>query len=135
MQLRSSYTWSPGGAGLSIAVSPTTTSTYTINGTDANGCMNSSVFTQSVSLCTSLAEALEVNEVRIYPNPFNDIITITFNKTETIQVSIYNAIGEQIASTPFSFEEGLGMRIDLSHQSSGIYFVRIGSLTKKIIKE
>jgi gliding motility-associated-like protein len=42
------YTWSTGSQGISVTVSPTVNSTYTVIGTDANGCMN--VATGAVSI-------------------------------------------------------------------------------------
>lgn len=134
----STFTFNPGGAGASIVVSPTITANYTITGTTAQGCNNLAVFTQSVSACTDIASTpspLERDGVRLYPNPFNNIFTITSNKKETTQVVIYNAIGQEVASTLFYFGEGLGMRLDLTEQPNGIYIIRIGSVTKKIIKQ
>ena len=39
------YTWSNGGFGASISVTPLATTSYTVTGTDANGCMDTSVAT------------------------------------------------------------------------------------------
>ncbi|HQQ93860.1 MAG TPA: FG-GAP-like repeat-containing protein [Bacteroidia bacterium] len=49
----SSYTWntSPAALSSSIVTSPTVSTNYTVNGIDANGCFNSTVFTQSVQVC------------------------------------------------------------------------------------
>jgi len=126
------YTWNPGGAGTSISVSPTITTTYSIVGTSTAGCTNNSVFTQSVSACTGIQQLANVNsEINIYPNPTTGEFFIK-GITDANSVHIYNILGEEVASTPFSFGEGLGMRLE---QPSGIYFIRIGNLTKKIIKD
>jgi len=134
------YTWNPGGAGTSISVSPTITTTYSIVGTSTAGCTNNSVFTQSVSACTGIQQLANVNsEINIYPNPTTGEFFIK-GITDANSVHIYNILGEEVASTPFSGvypelvegEKGLGMRLE---QPSGIYFIRIGNLTKKIIKE
>ena len=46
----SSYTWdNNGGTGSSISVSPTMTTTYTVTGTDINGCADTSMITVTVS--------------------------------------------------------------------------------------
>lgn len=131
------YTWNPGGAGSSIAVSPTVTSTYTITGTNASGCTNTSVFTQSVSPCTGIfvSSANIENEINIYPNPFSTTFIVTTRVNENALIEIYNSLGSIIYSTEI---ENVKTEIDLSNQSSGIYFVIIktenNSITKKIIK-
>jgi hypothetical protein len=44
------YLWQPGNlAGAVVTVSPTQTTTYTVQGTDANGCVNTSAFTLVVN--------------------------------------------------------------------------------------
>ncbi|GAB4130848.1 MAG: hypothetical protein Fur0041_00520 [Bacteroidia bacterium] len=45
-----SYTWNPGNlSGASVTVSPNTTTTYTVTGTDANGCVNTASVTLNVN--------------------------------------------------------------------------------------
>jgi len=132
----STYTFNPGGAGTNIVVSPTITSTYTINGSDANGCTNSTVFTQSVTSCTGINQlGNSFSEINIYPNPFNNKITITASIAKQ-SVLIYNTLAQIIFSSVIESEKTV---IDLSDQSNGIYFVMVmsnnNSTTKKIVKE
>lgn len=128
----STYTFNPGGAGSSIVVSPTVTSTYTISGTSGQGCNNSSVFTQSVSTCTGINQiSNSISEIILYPNPFNSKITIASNgKKHTVQ--IFNATGSLIYDGKTENEK---IEIDLGKEASGMYFVKIGEDIKKIIKE
>ncbi|MBK8366505.1 MAG: hypothetical protein IPL10_03530 [Bacteroidetes bacterium] len=49
------YTWSTTENTSDIVVSPTVQTTYTVDGTDANGCSNTTTITQDVSLCTGVA--------------------------------------------------------------------------------
>jgi hypothetical protein len=88
----STYTWSNGLSNSVILVSPIVTTTYTVIGTDINGCQNSDTITQSVSLCTAINEFdnLEKSFI-IYPNPSNGEFTIIYNKGGTYNVT--NAIG------------------------------------------
>jgi hypothetical protein len=125
------YVWTPGGPGTSITVSPSVTTTYTINGTSANGCTSTAVFTQTVTDCTGLTTITSNNiEVSVYPNPFSSIITISSNSKTGIEV--FNILGTKVYSTTIEIGK---TEIDLSNQSKGIYFMKIGSVTKKIIKE
>ena len=126
----STYTFNPGGAGISITVSQTVTTTYTINGADVNGCVNSSIFTQSVSICTGLVSSGKIEKgMDIFPNPNNGHFIL--NGIEGL-VQIYNALGSLIYTHTTENEI---TEIDLSQHSNGIYFIRVGSLTRRIIKE
>lgn len=51
----STYTWNTGAISNSITVSPTVTTTYTVTGTNANGCSNSAVGQVSVNALPSIA--------------------------------------------------------------------------------
>lgn len=126
------YSFNPGGAGASIVVSPTVNSNYTITGTSAQGCNNSIVFTQSVSTCAGINQiSNSSSEILIYPNPFNSKITIISSGTKQ-PVLVFNALGSLIYKTEMENEK---IEIDLGKESAGIYFIRIGTEIKKIIKE
>jgi hypothetical protein len=127
-----SYTWNPGGTGSVIAVSPSVTTVYTLTGKDINGCVNSSSFTQSVSACTGMdvASTGSATGIIIYPNPTSGVVII--KAQAGLQIQVYNVIGELILNTELKTET---IELDLRGQTNGIYFIRIGSVTKKIIKE
>ncbi len=48
----SSYTWNTGGLNDTLVVTPLFNTSYTVNGTDANGCSNQQVYTLSVTPCS-----------------------------------------------------------------------------------
>jgi hypothetical protein len=126
------YTWNPGGAGTNITVSPTVTANYTVIGTSTNGCMNSSTFTQSVSTCTGIQQRATTNSgLNIYPNPFNNKITVVSDALGE-KIQIFNALSSIVYSLRIENEK---TEINLTEQPSGIYFIRIGTVSKKIIKE
>lgn len=79
---------------------------------------------------------LSVDEVnnkifKIYPNPTQDILNIQ-SQQQIEAVSIYNLQGQL-------FKEDSSSRVDVSHLSNGLYFVRVTiegkTITKKFIKE
>ncbi len=73
-----------------------------------------------------------VNEkVSIGPNPFNNKITIVTLNEEGIPVQIFNALSVLIYSQKIKDKT----EIDLSDQPNGVYFIKIGNITKKIIKQ
>lgn len=130
----SSYTWNPGGTGTTIVINPTVSITYTLSGTDVNGCNNHTSLTQTVVNCGTsglLSMAITRADITVYPNPFSNKINIISNGSKEL-VEIFNAIGSVIYSSITHSEK---TEIDMNNQSNGIYFIRIGSITKKIIKD
>jgi subtilisin family serine protease len=119
------YTWNTSATTASISVSPSVTTTYTVTGTDANGCVNSTAFTQSVSACTGVQvmNALD-GQLSVYPNPNNGLFTIKAGFDNAYDVTIYNNIGQVIRR-----DTGLkgNNQIDLSGYSVGIYNVIISA--------
>ena len=71
------------------------------------------------------------SKISISPNPFKDKVIVFANGT-TQNIQVFNTLGSIIYTTN---PENEITEIDLSNQSSGVYFVRIGSITKKIIKQ
>lgn len=130
----STYTWNTSSNNATITISPSVTTTYTVNGTDANGCSNTAMITQSVSTCAGInnpALSAQNTAFSIYPNPFNNKITVTTDGLKQ-PVIIYNIMGSVIYNNVLEVEK---TEIDLSKEQSGIYFIRIGNSTRKIIKE
>ncbi len=131
-----SYTWDTGSNLTTISVSPTTTTTYTLMGTDANGCSSSTTITQNVSTCTgvnSLAEALEAN-YSMYPNPSNGILNVDLvaEAFEATTIEITNALGQVMLNEKLNT---LHSTFNIQYFSNGVYFVKvISGNTQKTIK-
>ena len=68
------------------------------------------------------------NEISIYPNPVNGMMTITLNAAS--EVSIFNLMGQKVAS--FMGNAGVN-NYDASSLNSGVYFLQAGSSTQKFI--
>ncbi|MBK9401416.1 MAG: SBBP repeat-containing protein [Bacteroidetes bacterium] len=75
------------------------------------------------------------NEIFVYPNPAQDMVTIK-SKKEMISIQLYNALGEKILDAP-SFQKS--HTIDLSEIPPGVYMIEAGNkehvATKKLIKQ
>ena len=85
----SSYIWSTTQATSTIIISPTITTTYVVIGTAANGCINFSLLTQSVSACVGINElSFIASEITIFPNPNNGQFTI--KSTQNFNLNIIN---------------------------------------------
>lgn len=73
------------------------------------------------------------NEVRVYPNPTTNNITIASNKNETVAISMYDILGKQVMQTNVQ----TNTPIDTSTLSNGVYLLKIPaySLTLKVVKQ
>jgi serine protease len=113
------YTWNTSATTTVIAVSPSVTTSYTVTGTNSNGCMNSASFTQSVSACTGV-QVLNVldGQLSVHPNPNSGVFTIQANFEGAYDVTIYNNIGQVVKR-----DAGLkgNNQLDLSGYAVGIY--------------
>ncbi len=112
------YSWNTGANTQSIAVSPTVTSVYTVTGTDANGCSNTSTVQLIVSWCTGLSEQNNLQTINIYPNPSDGLINIRSSVCENCEMIVYNALGQIVKSLNISSEVGL---LDIRNEPKGIY--------------
>jgi hypothetical protein len=110
-------------------VNPTVTTNYTVTGI-ASGCSNTSVFTQSVSLCTGI-ESLQDNGAGlvIFPNPNNGEFTIQAQNDDVL--TIINDLGQMICIIELSHENNYSFRV--SNLQAGIYFLTGKSVKQKVI--
>jgi hypothetical protein len=124
----STYSWNTGATSAIVAVSPSITTTYTVIGTNANGCSNSSVITQSVSLCTGVENHNTIiNTLMVYPNPSNGEFTV---KGIEGKVEIINSIGQTVYTSELKTDE-----LKVSGLAEGVYYlyVRSAGTYKKIV--
>lgn len=128
------YTWSTTENTASIAVSPTVQTTYTVSGTDANGCSNNTTVTQDVSACTGIATLTNDASINVYPNPNNGLFVIEL--TSVSKVTVMNALGQVVITE--TFEAGKHT-VNINNESTGVYFVKVMTNNKqqiiKVIKE
>ncbi|MBD3724352.1 MAG: S8 family serine peptidase [Flavobacteriaceae bacterium] len=71
--------------------------------------------------------------VKIYPNPFTNVLTIDLSSNNVEVFSIYNQLGQKIYTTKISTQNNI---IDLSNLNSGVYFYEVTNQVKgKLIKK
>ncbi|MCU0360373.1 MAG: T9SS type A sorting domain-containing protein [Bacteroidia bacterium] len=117
------YVWNNNATTPAIVVSPTATAGYTVTGTDANGCVNSKTYTQTVAPCTGLtANANDGQEIVLFPNPANNGKTTLSGLEGTNTVALYNVLGQLVSS---QIVTGESVEINLNNQPSGNYLIKI----------
>ncbi|GEP51133.1 hypothetical protein FNO01nite_18050 [Flavobacterium noncentrifugens] len=95
---------------------------------------------RTIPTAIACASTLEVdnfavaNEMKVYPNPVNDVLNVSFDATIS-KITIYNMLGQEVIAKSVNAKES---KIDVSALHSGTYFVKAdaGNLVKtlKIIK-
>lgn len=154
------YTWTvPAGATIvsgqntnSVVVNyGTLTGNQTIKVVAANIC-GVSTAVKSVTLTRgncptakeSEANSLLVNEVKLYPNPANNVFNVELNASADAQIemTVYTMSGSLVNSKNIQLREGNNtITEDISYLSAGIYFVKFNNtssnemIIKKLIKE
>lgn len=78
------------------------------------------------------------NEIKLYPNPVVDFLTIERDGSDLLDITIFNSLGQELIIT--DLEKNIASKIiDLSNLNKGIYFIKVSfqngkSTIKKIIK-
>ena len=77
-------------------------------------------------------ESFELNNISVYPNPSNGLVTISYGTLEPNQIQVYDISGKLILT-----KENLNVsesNIDLSTATQGIYFIKISSENQSVVK-
>jgi hypothetical protein len=103
-----------------VAFSPTQSNTYTVTGTDGNGCTNTDQVTILVETCAGLEE--NVSHFRVYPNPAKEQLHITFNDTKPKRIILTHLDGKLVKEL-----NAQAYSHDISNLSTGVYLLIIES--------
>ena len=121
---------------------------YTVKGIDGN----TANWTVTISLDdNAVAELSNDNSFSIYPNPATNNVQLVTKEllSKNTSVLIYDAYGKIVYSTVIASEAWQSLSIDSHEQSSrydvltidvstlpkGVYFIKVGNVTRKFVKE
>jgi hypothetical protein len=98
---------------------------YSVTVSDAFGC--SEVVSVTVNTTVSTQSIQDLTKVQLAPNPTNGRTTLLleFSEAKTVDVVIYNALGQRIQQLPQQYGTSMQPIIDLSNERSGWYFVQL----------
>ncbi len=132
----STYAWS-GSVANATAFALNADGTYTVTGTDANNCVNTTTIDVYAEVCAGVSSlSSSASGIQLIPNPSKGVVTITAKK-ELGLVTVYDALGKVVFQTNTT---GLSQRVDLTQQAAGVYMVKIQGTAKavsyiKLVKE
>ena len=135
----SSYSWTNGITN-GVAFKPTVTTTYTVTGTDINGCKNTA--TKTIIVTNPCSVGISNNEenvsIFVYPNPVNDFLNISGSNlpNDNYTVSITNILGQKLLENNIVITDTkIEKQIDMKSLSNGVFFLTINSAKiKKVFK-
>lgn len=135
----SSYSWtSPSGTtGAVIVLTPSSTASYSVVGTDVNGCTAIGVSEVSVNLCTGItAIRSELVGISIYPNPANTVLNIELNNNLSKTVTLTDLSGRTVRVVNSNDDR---VELNIVDLANGVYYATISSgseqRTIKVIKQ
>ena len=132
-----SYVWSSGDTNKTIDVSPTRTTTYTLNAT-SGGTTDTDTVVVTVENCHAALEEVVFEEFVVYPNPTTGNLNIQLNslEKEDLNLVVMSLNGSIVYRDEMnSNQNGITKKIDLSRFAKGIYFIRLFNKTKSLVKK
>ncbi len=131
------YTWTPNSFlnvdnAQSVVSTPTTSTSYTVNYEDMNGCTNSAGINVSVSVCTGINSLTgNKNGIEIYPNPVSSKLYFA-SDFNFINIKVYDQNG-RLLIVPVNTDY-----INCSLLNSGVYTIEFktdrSTFYKKFVK-
>ena len=88
--------------------------------------------TEFVEEALSVSE-FDFNGFKMYPNPAKDVLNIQLNNISNANLSVYDIQGKLVLDRIISQEQNVALNV--SDLQSGLYFVKLNTGTKEIVKK
>lgn len=127
----SSYTWNPNvTSNSSYSFTPYQSTSFTITGVKSSDCTGESVFSLSLSECTSISEkTTEVKTIRLFPNPTSNNLYIQSDSELSLNLS--NLTGQVLYK--FSLSSINNFKTSINGLVPGVYIITGSGIKEKII--
>lgn len=76
--------------------------------------------------------AEQTGDFRVYPNPATDYVMVVNEKNIRAEIRLYDMFGKQVKAFATTSDELI--RVDVSDLANGVYVLRMGNQTAKIVK-
>lgn len=129
-----SYLWDDPNGQTTASASGLSAGTYNVVVTDAQGCSTSASVV--VDLGSGIRE-LALADLRIYPNPTQKEVTISFTSAtaKDFEVVIYSTIGNVVLADQVLASSTYYKNFDVSVLAAGVYFVEISNEEGKTLRK
>ncbi|MDF2451737.1 MAG: Fibronectin type domain protein [Bacteroidota bacterium] len=89
-----------------------------------------------VEITTGVNESFSESTVGIYPNPFEDDLTLTFNKSVSAKIELLDVLGKVVYSSAIKDKKEFTLNIDRSKTNIaiGMYYIRLSGDVNEQIK-
>lgn len=113
-------------SGSNISINPTSTSVYTVTGTDINGCSNVATITQVVDPCTGISKNLASgSSLNVYPNPGSGEYTVEIQAAlKSAHIEVVDITGKVILNSNVTENK---TTVNLTQYANGVYFLKLQS--------
>jgi len=109
--------------------------TYTY--TDENGCENSADYTITVDDCVGIGENEDIG-LELFPNPTSGMLNINIRAEEfnNADLKVLNVLGKEVYTRKgLNINGDVSLRVDLSSQPEGVYFVVIKGENQRVVRK
>ena len=114
------YTWSDSNTGSVNVVSPTSSTVYSVTGTDANGCVGNTVVYAHVNICSGIDEKTgQQTSFEVYPNPNEG--QFMMKADIEMEVMLINQLGQHLQLIRLDESNNFSQIVEV--QTAGVYFL------------
>jgi Secretion system C-terminal sorting domain/Beta-propeller repeat len=132
-----SYLWNDNSTNQTLNVS--STDTVWVQVSDTNGCAARDTIVVNLNICTSVQTKNVNHQLAIYPNPFNNVLTIENEDVLSITVEVINVAGQTVLTSKTTNSK---TTLNTENLTKGMYLLKItdsetGELlsTQKVINQ
>jgi hypothetical protein len=119
-----------------VVATPYISGTYTVTGTDANGCSSNALVTLGVDACTGILTNNAQNSLVVYPNPTSGLLTIETGDNSLKTIQLTDLTGRVVISMSTQDQK---VGLNLENVSNGIYQLSVSNGTSmevmKVVKQ
>jgi hypothetical protein len=118
---------------VTVSAYPQTTTTYTVSGTDANGCTGTANIVVTVDACVGIATVGgSSTKAAIFPNPNNGDFTVELINNLPKTIEVMDVRGRVVLS---STSDNNLVKVNISTLANGVYYVKVKSAnTVEVLK-